>query len=368
MPILSGPQAQDLWKGLLAAYDLDEFRRFLFFALNKRLDHITLGASYATRVFDVIENAEREGWVPRLISAACDARPDNQELRALGAQVGLTAAPPGLATDSVAGRGLERIIRGSPFQDFGPWCVRLGELEGQVCRVEFPEGTAVGTGFLVGPDLVLTCYHVVEELVDGPVAPQEARLRFDYRRAASGVQVFEGTAFSLANDWLVASAPPSPADDMAHDLATLVGPAAEELDFALLRVRGAPGEQRAGFAARLPEVPARGWVRATQVGAAGFAARDTLFILQHPAGDPLKLAIGQSMGLNANQTRLRYQVSTDHGSSGSPCLNAGLELVGLHNVGDPSYNAAVPLAAIRAHLAGSAHLADRAAGRELFAD
>ena len=85
----------------------------------------------------------------------------------------------------------------------------------------------------------------------------------------------------------------------------------------------------------------------------GYAARHTLFILQHPLGTPLKLADG----LNANGTRLRYQVSTDFGSSGSPCLNASLELVGLHQAGDPSvtptYNSAVPIAAIREYLAGS---------------
>lgn len=360
MPILSGSQAEAFWNGLREAYDLDEFRRLLRFALGKRLDSITLGASYDTRVFDVIENAERENWALRLISAACDARPDNADLRAVAAEVGLTAVPSCLKDVRVAGSSLERVILDSQFQDISAWRARLGELEGQVCRIELPAGKAMGTGFLVGPDLVLTNYHVIEELADGTVAPQEARLRFDYRRAANGVQVFEGTAFSLTDDWLVAFRPPSPVDEMA-DPGDLL-PAPSELDFATLRVRGAPGEQRAGFAARLPEVPNRGWVRAAQIGSDGFAVGHTLFILQHPDGDPLKLAFGQSDGLNANQTRLRYRVNTDHGSSGSPCLNASLELVGMHDAGDPAwvprYNAAVPVAAIRDQLAGSAVAAE----------
>ena len=68
---------------------------------------------------------------------------------------------------------------------------------------------------------------------------------------------------------------------------------------------------------------------------------------------------GQSDGLNANETRLRHQVNTKRGSSGSPCLNARLELVALHHAGDPNFdparrpawNAAVPIAAIRGYLA-----------------
>jgi hypothetical protein len=360
MAVLSGSQAEAFWKGVREAYDLDEFRRLLRFALDKRLDNITLGASFDTRVYDVIENAERENWVLRLISAACDARPDNIDLRGVAAEVGLTAAPSSLKDARVAGSSLERIILDSPFHDIRAWRVRLGELEGQVCRVEFPAGRAVGTGFLVGPDLVLTNYHVIEELADGTVASQEARLRFDYRRAASGVQVFEGTVFNLADDWLVASGPPSSVDEMP-DPGGLV-PAPGELDFAVLRVRGAPGHQRVGFAAQVPEAPMRGWVRASEIGADGFAAPHILFILQHPKGDPLKLAFGQSEGLNANETRLRYQVNTEHGSSGSPCLNARLELVGPHHAGDPSwvprYNAAVPIAAIQNHLAGSAVAAE----------
>ena len=46
------------------------------------------------------------------------------------------------------------------------WRARLGELEAQVCRVEVParDRPTAGTGFLVGPDLVLTKYHVIEVL------------------------------------------------------------------------------------------------------------------------------------------------------------------------------------------------------------
>ena len=174
--------------------------------------------------------------------------------------------------------------------------------------------------------------------------------------------VSEGTLFTLARDWLVAARPPSAVDSLPDPGDML--PAPDELDFALLRVEGSPGEQAAGRADGLADTPERGWVR--QVAADGFAPGDPLFLLQHPEGAPLKLAFGPSDGPNANGTRLRHQVNTEPGSSGSPCLNAKLELVALHHAGDPNfdpahkpaYNSAIPVAAIRAWLADAGVEAD----------
>jgi hypothetical protein len=77
---------------------------------------------------------------------------------------------------------LERIILASaPFVDVSTWRAQLGELEAQVCRVEVPARLAstVGTGFLVGPDVCLTNFHVVKILIDHMADPRQARLRFD---------------------------------------------------------------------------------------------------------------------------------------------------------------------------------------------
>jgi V8-like Glu-specific endopeptidase len=344
VPILSGGQAERLSAALRDAFSFDEFSRLLYYAFRKRLDDITLGGSFETRVFDVILEAERGGWVQGLISAACDYRPGDVALRTLAVDVGLSAVDVPV---------LERIVSGSTFHDTGPWLARLGELERQVCRVEIPAGTPKGTGFLVAPDVALTAYHVIQELHEKGGSPHEARLRFDFKSPV----VSPGTEFRLADDWLVAWRPPGLADFAADAGDQVPAPAADELDFVLLRVQGSPGKQSAGLTSGMQGAPARGWIRAAQVGVDGYAAKHTLLILQHPLGMPLKLAFGQSGGLNASGTRLRYQVSTDFGSSGSPCLNASLELIGLHQGGDtsrtPGYNSAVPIAAIRDYLAGS---------------
>ena len=348
MSTLSGHQAKELSEGLRNAFLPDALDEFLYFALDKRREDITLAPDYRSRIFRLIRTADAEGWVLRLIGAAREARPQDAALQAVAAELGLSTVPP----------SLERIIFASvPFVDISTWRAQLGELEAQVCRVEIPtelQGT-IGTGFLIAPDLCLTNYHVVKPLIDQLADPGQARLRFDYKRAADGTVVRAGTQFALADEWLVAARPPSALDILVDPGNQL--PAPDELDFAILRVQDDPGEQAAGLADGLADAPKRGWMH--RIGVDGFEQDHPLFLLEHPEGAPLKLAFGASAGLNANATRLRHRINTEAGSSGAPCLNARLELVALHHSGDPNfdpahkpaYNSAIPLAAIRGYLA-----------------
>jgi len=349
MGSLGGNQARRLSDALREAFLPDALDELLYYALDIRRADITMGADYRTQVFHIIRSANAAGWIFDLVVAARDARPRNADLQAIAADLGLGAMP-----DS-----LERIISESvPFADVSSWRARLGVLENQVCRVEIPCGprTSLGTGFLVAADICITNHHVVKPLLAGDAEPARTCLRFDYRRAADGTVVYPGTEFTLADDWLVAAQPPSPADAQPR---TTDLPAADELDFALLRIRDAPGLSPAGRARHVEDAPIRGWL--DRVAVDGFAEGSPLFLLQHPAGAPLKLAFGQSAGLNANRTRLRHRVNTEAGSSGSPCLNANLEVVGLHHAGDPifdpehkpAYNSAIPIQAIIDFLAST---------------
>ena len=47
------------------------------------------------------------------------------------------------------------------FRDVREWYTRLATLEQQVCLIEDTENKPLGTGFLVGHDLVLTAAHVL---------------------------------------------------------------------------------------------------------------------------------------------------------------------------------------------------------------
>jgi hypothetical protein len=197
----------------------------------------------------------------------------------------------------------------------------------------------------------MTNYHVMEPIISGKVAPAAALFRFDYKRLPNSV-VSEGTVFSLAtNDWLVDSSPPSAVDSKPEPKAGVPRP--DELDYAIVRLQGSPGARPVGEKPDKEGSP-RGWISTENPTPA--QAASPLLIMQHPAGAPLKLALDMSgvVGPNSNNTRLKYNVNTEGGSSGSPCFNTDWNLVALHHSGDPNfdpdhkpeYNEGIPIEAI----------------------
>ena len=84
----------------------------------------------------------------------------------------------GLAAEGApARRDLETmLVATKSLLDVTQWRERLGRLEGRVCRVEFG-GQPAGTGFLLGSDIAITNYHVLE-----PVIKQQGWTPADVRR------------------------------------------------------------------------------------------------------------------------------------------------------------------------------------------
>lgn len=362
---LSGRLLREASEALREAFDLAGFDQMLLFHRDLRRQNLSLGGDFQQIVFDVLLAADREGWFPGLIEAAREANPTNARLMALAEQWALAPVP------AERGGALERIIREEAgFLDVTAWRERLGRLEGQVGRVEVAApggGRLHGTAFLVAPDLCLTNHHVLEPLITGAVAPAGALVRFDYR-FSGGAVLNPGTPFPLPDhDWLVDCSPPSAVDSLADPGQRL--PADDELDYALFRVSGSPGEEPVGGERAVPGAEPRGWI--TFPGGTGAPPPGTpepdssLFVLQHPSAQPLKLAFDTVIGTNANGTRLRHRVNTEGGSSGSPCFDRDLALVALHHSGDPDfdpahrprYNEAVPVGAIHGLLAARGHAA-----------
>ncbi|MGH2559232.1 MAG: trypsin-like peptidase domain-containing protein, partial [Thermomicrobiales bacterium] len=234
------------------------------------------------------------------------------------------------------------------FHDVTTFLTRLGEIGTRVCKVEIrSQGSETsGTGFLLGPDLVMTNYHVMERVIEERgVQPSDVGIRFDYKRLNNGKVLNPGTVYRLARDWLVDSSPPSPFE--RGQAPAYAPPQPEALDFALLRVDGRPGANP------------RKWIEIPS-GSHEFIEGTPLFIVQHPQGAPLQLALDTEaiIGPNENGTRVRYRTNTEPGSSGSPCFNADWELVALHHSGDPNfdrdnkpeYNQGIPFRLIAARL------------------
>lgn len=221
----------------------------------------------------------------------------------LGWQTGQPAQAPALLT-------LEKIVNTSArFSNISEWMQRLALAVRRVCRVELPRGTARGTGYLLAPRLVLTNFHVVQELLEGQQDSRDVAVRFGYQTVDQ-----PGTLYGLA-------------------AAPLLTSPDTELDFALLQLSDAP---------RIELPPGVGWKPAP----ADLAPEQTLFILQHPDGRPLEVAVGSLRELDPQQRRVRYQVDTQPGSSGSPCFNDRWELVALHHAAHEHTNQGIPIAAI----------------------
>ncbi|MEM7131942.1 MAG: effector-associated domain EAD1-containing protein [Chloroflexota bacterium] len=344
-------EANALRDALLHAYNPNSLEQMLFFQLGKNLNQIVgPGDNQRTAVFKVIQNSQEEGWTSDLVHAAHDENPGNPKLKAFVEQY---------ARFKGAAPTLEKIIQKSnSFLDVATWRSKLERIERQVCSIEMA-GDHQGTGFLINHDLVMTNYHVVEDLLgDVPkFTPQHVRVRFDFKKSEDGTVLNDGIRYTLAeNGWLVDSSPYGSAEGKNNFEAL---PELSELDYAVLRL--APLKKEGQEAATTPgnepvlgfSDKTRGWLSIPEEETA-LSPEDALFIMQHPDGKPLKMALATDsiIGFNTNRTRLRHKTNTEAGSSGSACFSSNWNLVALHHAGDPNWfkpewNQAVPIRAIQ---------------------
>jgi Trypsin-like peptidase domain/Effector-associated domain 1 len=357
---LTPPQKERLNEALRSTFSVRRLAYVFEYRLNRQLD-VEFADSYESLVQGVVREAAGEGWVDELVARAREAAPKSVPLRDIAEELGLAAAAPpaGELERLVADR--EALI--APEE----WRGRMGVLETQVCRIEVGRDGSVGmgTGFLVGVDTVMTADHVIQPAIDSDLAPAEVTFRFDYKRAAAGEFASAGTTFAMAAERVVDSSPPAPGEFGSGGAA----PTDEQLDYALVKVAGEPGATPVGGDTGSPDTEPRGWIE-TPVSPKAPPPGRPLFILQHPAGDPIKLGAGPIGTANQGGTRVAHAVNTLRGSSGSPCFDANLMLVAVHHAGDSLYddasvgqgNRAVPLEAILARRVRRGLSADLGAG------
>lgn len=382
---MNGAQIGQFRDAIVGAFSPDEFDMFLFERLDFDRPVEIADGPFKLVVNSVLRKLEKEGTIAALLAEVAAVRPCRDDLQKLFGefkaavdeaqkknvnkdsaaaymQVGLApqvvlqqggesvSLPPGAKGAGKLEKIVEPLLQ---LIDIALWRERMVKREGRICRIEI-NGVPTGTGFLVGPDVVLTNYHVLAEVIEGTIQPKAVQVRFDYK-LQSNADVQNGDVARLvdSNEWLIDSTPCTPQELVG--IPDAVVPTHDQLDHALIRL-----DRKVGTSP-IPSIETggrqRGWIE-VPVADPTLYSRMPLIILQHPRGAPLKAALDTQgvIGENANRTRVRYKANTEAGSSGSPCFDMDLTLVALHHYGDPAfhhqpgYNQGIPIRMIRDRL------------------
>lgn len=309
---LTGEQCRRLTDAIVKALRKKPVvERVVRFGLDEDLDAIVGGDNLTDIVFNLVMWVESQERLEDLVVEARRENPGNLLLKAVSKEVFST-------TLEVPQEGLEAIVSGSGFSDIESWLERMWQCSLAVCRIEI-SGFARGTGFLLDSDLVITNYHVMEEVIDNPALRDGVVLRFHYKVGSDGRRLNAGVECYLArSDWLIACSP------------------IRKLDYALLHIDASSVEQYENipWVSRMPQSHA-------------FTVGEPLCIIQHPKGNPQKIALGSVTRMDANPSRIHYTVNTLDGSSGSPCISSNGHIVALHQrESDAVSNKGIPFSTI----------------------
>jgi V8-like Glu-specific endopeptidase len=180
-----------------------------------------------------------------------------------------------------------------------PWLLRalerIGSLAGGVCKIvsSGQAGVQNGTGFLIGPRLVMTNWHVVE--TDGARALRLCTL-FGFDDDGQG-----GVLSSLAID---------------GDMEAIKGEAAD--DWAVFQLVADPPQSAAMI--KLSE-------------SAEAQKGEAAFVVQHPGGETKRIAYARNTVTEVDERVVHYLSDTMAGSSGSPVFNDEGRVIALHHAG-----------------------------------
>ncbi|CAA2105391.1 hypothetical protein MBUL_03169 [Methylobacterium bullatum] len=361
---LTGPELGKIRRAVVLTYggsghSLEELNLALtdYIDCKNVFDYVTVNQPFDLQVASLLKRANGEGWLPGLIGALQQHQSESADLQevlhtilttASARQVvGLASGSPELPAETRA--QLQAILPG------GGTILDLTTLQRRircVCRIDYADlnPPGFGSGFLVGPDLVLTNWHVMSRFLEAPPHAQIAkqlRFRFDLLKRTDAVDGKGRVAEAKING----GSPIlrfSPAAGM--ELRGGTGePGRDALDYALVRLAERVGDDPLP-GGRSGEIRGHVKLRASMPLPAQATA---LMVLQHPMRGELQFAIGTVLGPNMTGSRIKHTAATQSGSSGSLVLDASLGPIALHNAtrrgGDREnqlFNTAVPLTRI----------------------
>lgn len=329
---VSNRQTEKLYEALLDAFPVyDSLKSLLLFRFNLNINAVTSSkGTLAEAVFNIINYFASTDRVIDLVNAAIESNPSNYKLNELAHELGLIS---GLQSDTSL--DIERILKTSGLVSAEQWRSSLSVIEAQVCRVEIgltgnTKTQAFGTGFLIGLNLLMTSYHIVAPLFKGEISLSDVTFRFDYKELTDDNAVInKGNIFRLhEQDWLVAFSGTNenfrPSDNEQATRHFSPG-----LDFAILRLEGAPGQESIGGSLE-STAALRGWIDLNTVVEA--EPKSQIFILHHPKAAPLKIGVGTvaDSSPEKNDSFISYFLNTEPGSGGAPCFDSSWKPLAIH--------------------------------------
>jgi hypothetical protein len=338
-----GSELEKIQEALIDAFDHDSLNEMLRFKLGKKLNQIVSpNQNFQVTVFQLLTNwAEPRDLTIKLINAAHQANPTNQLLLRVAQryELGVGLYRDGKSQDQ---RDVEKVIKKlNNFIDIDVWMKKCGETEVRVCRIIGQAGP-IGTGFLVGPGVVMTNDHVAQDSVFQN-NPESIVCQFDYKKINS-TTLNPGQEYKLkAENWLIAFSP----NEKRKKGQFTDNPGIDTLDYALLHLEQKPGKKSLINPGIEEKESERGWFRLSATPY-DFKPNSPLIILQHPEGDSLKMAIETQaiQGMTSNGVMVKYNTNTMPGSSGSPCFDLDWNLIALHHSGAEEYNGGTPISLI----------------------
>ncbi|HVI03562.1 MAG TPA: serine protease, partial [Enhygromyxa sp.] len=204
-------------------------------------------------------------------------------------------------------------------------------------------GRPAGTGFLVGPDLLLTAAHVLDPRHWPPkLHGFSVVAKFDFIASTNRSPAETGVPVAIV-DAIVGSLPT--ANEVAGQTRDWDADD-DHLDFALLRLERDVADDRCD-----------GGVRGFYPLSSDrylFDDRAALIIFQHPLGQTqLTTPAAGPFTINPSGTRVRYKTNTLRGSSGSVVLDMRGRVVALHHYATQEHNQGVVIEAIARKIAAA---------------